>query len=188
MPHRILCFTLPQIINFMINVSLFALGFSLVAALGVFAQAKLKVGDVAPDFTAKDQDGNNVTLSSFLGKKVILYFYPKDDTPGCTAQACNLRDNYSDLKKAGYVILGVSGDDEVSHKEFKNKYSLPFTLVADIDKAINQKYGVWVEKEKEGKKYFGTARTTFIINEEGRISKIIDQVDTGLHSRQILGF
>lgn len=172
----------------MINTTLFTLGLSFVAVLSVFAQAKLKVGDKAPDFTAKDQDGKDVTLSSFLGKKVILYFYPKDDTPGCTAQACNLRDNYADLKKAGYVILGVSGDDEISHKEFQAKYSLPFTLVADVDKAINQKYGVWVEKEKEGKKYFGTARTTFIVNEEGKITKIIDQVDTGLHSRQILGF
>ena len=154
--------------------------------MSTLAQNTLKPGDKGPDFTATDQDGKTILLSSYLGKKVVLYFYPKDDTPGCTAQACNLRDNHSDLIKAGYVVLGVSGDDEASHKTFQDKYSLPFSLVADKDKAINQKYGVWVEKEKEGKKYFGTARTTFVIDEKGIIIKIINKVETGDHTKQIL--
>lgn len=141
---------------------------------------------MAPDFKAKDQDGNEISLSQYRGKKVVLYFYPKDDTPGCTMQACNLRDHYSRFIEAGYIILGVSSDDEASHKAFKAKYSLPFSLVADTDKSINNNYGVWVEKEKEGKKYFGTARTTFVIDENGLINKIIDQVDTNAHSDQLL--
>jgi peroxiredoxin Q/BCP len=154
----------------------------------VSAQSKLKVGDKAPDFTAKDQDGKKVSLRDYKGKKVVLYFYPKDQTPGCTAEACNLRDNKDMLDKAGYEILGVSTDDEASHKEFKNKYSLPFTLVADTDKSINQKYGVWVEKERDGKKFFGTARTTFLIDEKGVITQIIDKVETADHASQILKF
>jgi peroxiredoxin Q/BCP len=151
-----------------------------------FTQVTLKVGDKAPSFTAKNQDGKTISLSDYLGKKVVLYFYPKDNTPGCTAQACNLRDNHSDLIKAGYVVLGVSSDDEVSHKGFIEKYSLPFSLIADTDKSINQKYGVWVEKERNGEKYFGTARTTFIIDEKGIIVKIIDKVDTEQHTQQVL--
>jgi len=146
----------------------------------------IKIGDLAPDFKAKDQDGNEISLSQYIGKKIILYFYPKDDTPGCTMQACNLRDHYSRFIEAGYIILGVSSDDEASHKAFKAKYSLPFSLVADTDKSINNNYGVWVEKEKEGKKYFGTARTTFVIDENGLINKIIDQVDTNAHTDQLL--
>ena len=150
------------------------------------AQTKLKVGDKAPDFTANDQDGKKISLSDYKGKKVVLYFYPKDQTPGCTEEACNLRDNISDLTKAGYVVLGVSSDNEASHKEFQQKYSLPFSLVADNDKSINQNYGVWVEKERDGKKFMGTARTTFIIDEKGFITNIIDKVDTKSHAGQIL--
>lgn len=148
------------------------------------AQPPLKVGDTAPDFASTDQDGKAVKLSNYKGKKVVLYFYPKDDTPGCTAQACNLRDNYTQLQDAGYVVLGVSGDDEASHKAFQEKYALPFTLVADVDKSINKKYGVWIEKEKEGVKYMGTARTTFILDEQGKIKEIIDKVDTEKHTQQ----
>ena len=149
-------------------------------------ELKIKKGDLAPDFFAKDQDGKSISLNSYKGKKVILYFYPKDDTPGCTAQACNLRDNYSDLVKKGFVVLGVSSDDALSHKNFSEKFSLPFSLLVDTDKSINEKYGVWIEKEKEGKKYFGTARTTFVIDEEGKISQIIHLVDTENHYSQIL--
>ncbi|SHG40337.1 peroxiredoxin Q/BCP [Chryseolinea serpens] len=151
-----------------------------------FAQTKLKVGDKAPDFTATDQDNKTITLSSYKGKKVVLYFYPKDQTPGCTEEACNLRDNIAELGDAGYVVLGVSTDDELSHKEFQKKYNLPFSLVADKDKSINQKYGVWVEKEREGKKFMGTARTTFLIDEKGVITSVIDKVDTKGHASQIL--
>ena len=152
----------------------------------MLGQVKLKIGDAAPDFSGKDQDGNVIGLQQFKGKKVILYFYPKDDTPGCTAEACNLRDNKDLLAAEGYEILGVSSDDEASHKNFKTKYSLPFSLIADTDKSINQKYGVWIEKEREGKKYWGTARTTFVIDEKGVITRIIDKVDTKDHANQII--
>ena len=148
----------------------------------------VKNGAVAPDFTAKDQDGNNVSLSQFKGKKVVLYFYPKDDTPGCTAEACNLRDNYDSLTTAGYTILGVSTDDQASHKNFQTKYNLPFTLIADVDKSINKQYGVWVEKERDGQKYWGTARTTFIIDEKGVVVGRIDKVDTKQHAAQVLSY
>ena len=143
-------------------------------------------GMVAPDFTGKDQDGSAVSLSQYKGKKVVLYFYPKDDTPGCTAEACSLRDNYDSLTNAGYTILGVSTDDQSSHKDFKAKYSLPFTLIADVDKSITTKYGVWVEKERDGQKYWGTARTTFIIDEKGIVVNKIDKVDTKQHAQQVL--
>jgi thioredoxin-dependent peroxiredoxin len=146
----------------------------------------LKIGDKAPDFESKDQNGNQIRLSDFKGKKVILYFYPKDDTPGCTAQACNLRDNEMSLKKAGCQVVGVSSDPEKSHKKFVEKYSLPFPLVADTEKTINEAYGVWVEKSMYGRKYMGTARTTFIIDENGIITDIIDKVDTKEHTAQIL--
>lgn len=152
------------------------------------AQSTLKAGDKAPEFTSKDQDGRKISLSDYKGKKVVLYFYPKDQTPGCTKEACNLRDNFSALTDAGYTILGVSSDDESSHKEFIKKYSLPFTLLADTDKSVHQKYGVWVEKERDGKKYWGTARTTFLIDEQGMITEIIDKVDTEGHASQILKF
>jgi thioredoxin-dependent peroxiredoxin len=152
------------------------------------AQTALKAGDKAPDFSGKDQDGKLVSLQDYKGKKVILYFYPKDNTPGCTAEACNLRDNKDMLAKEGYEILGVSTDDEASHRDFRTKYSLPFPLIADTDKSINQKYGVWVEKERDGKKFFGTARTTFIIDEKGMITQVIDKVETKDHASQILKF
>ncbi len=147
----------------------------------------LNIGDKAPVFQGKDQDGNDINLESFLGKKVVLYFYPKDDTPGCTAQACNLRDNYDRFLAQGYEVLGLSGDDEASHKKFREKYNLPFPLVADPDKSINELYGVWVEKNMYGNVYMGTARTTFIIDENGIITDIISKVDTAGHTDQILG-
>jgi thioredoxin-dependent peroxiredoxin len=145
-----------------------------------------KVGSKAPDFKVKDQDGNPVSLSSFKGKKVVLYFYPKDMTPGCTAEACNLRDNYKLLQKQGYEILGISTDDEKSHRKFIEKEKLPFRLLADTDKAVHEKYGTWVEKSMYGRKYMGTARVTFVIDEKGVISEIIDKVDTKNHAEQIL--
>ena len=148
----------------------------------------IKSGDPAPVFTGKDQDGNTVSLSQYKGKKVVLYFYPKDDTPGCTAEACSLRDNYDSLTNAGYTILGVSADSEQSHKDFKAKYNLPFTLIADVDKTIANKYGVWVEKERDGQKYWGMARTTFIIDEKGIVVGKIDKVDTKGHATQVLTF
>jgi thioredoxin-dependent peroxiredoxin len=159
--------------------------FALLISFMIQAQ-KLKVGDVAPDFTSKNEDGKTISLHDYRGKKVVLYFYPKDQTPGCTAEACNLRDNIDALKEAGYIVLGVSSDDEASHKAFKDKYSLPFSLLADTDKSIHEKYGTWVEKERDGKKYWGTARTTFIIDENGTITEIIDKVDTQNHTSQIL--
>lgn len=160
----------------------------IVSSCFAFAQSGLKVGDKAPDFSAKDQDGKVISLHDYKGKKVILYFYPKDNTPGCTAEACNLRDNKDALAKEGYEILGVSTDDEASHRDFRDKYSLPFPLIADTDKTINQKYGVWVEKERDGKKFWGTARTTFIIDEKGVITEVIDKVETKDHASQILKF
>ena len=147
---------------------------------------KLKEGEKAPGFTAKDQNGKTVSLSDFSGKNVILYFYPKDDTPGCTAEACSFRDNYQSMLSKGFEVIGVSTDDEKSHKKFEVKYKLPFTLIADNDKSIVEAYGVWVEKNMFGKKYMGTARTTFIINPDGLIDKIIDKVDTDNSSQQII--
>lgn len=148
--------------------------------------ATLQEGDKAPDFTAKDQNGNTVALSGYLGKTVILYFYPKDDTPGCTAEACDFRDNYQSLAAQGYEVIGVSTDNEKSHKKFVTKYNLPFTLIADEDQQIVNSYGVWVEKNMYGKQYMGTARTTFIIGPDGNISKIINKVDTKNSSQQVL--
>jgi peroxiredoxin Q/BCP len=146
----------------------------------------LQIGEAAPEISAKDQSGNEVKLSDFKGKKVILYFYPKDDTPGCTAQACNLRDNYDSLLSQGFVVLGVSVDNEKSHQKFIKKYDLPFPLLADTDHAIVEAYGVWVEKSMYGKTYMGTARTTFVIDENGIITEIIQKVDTKNHTDQIL--
>ncbi|HXA01642.1 MAG TPA: thioredoxin-dependent thiol peroxidase [Cytophagaceae bacterium] len=146
----------------------------------------IKAGDKAPAFTGKDQDGNPIKLSDFKGKKVVLYFYPNDDTPGCTAEACNLRDNYSKFKKANYVILGVSANDEKSHRKFIEKFSLPFPLIADTDKTINELYGVWREKNTFGKTYMGTVRTTFIIDENGKIEEVIEKVNNEDHTAQIL--
>jgi peroxiredoxin Q/BCP len=146
----------------------------------------LKVGDKAPDFTAKNQDGKEIKLSGFRGKKVILYFYPKDDTPGCTAEACNLRDNYNDLLNRGFEIIGVSPDDEKSHTKFVSKYNLQFNLVADTSKTILMQYGAWGKKNMYGKEYEGVLRITYVINEQGVIEKVIDKVNTGDHSKQIL--
>ncbi|MCK5207603.1 MAG: thioredoxin-dependent thiol peroxidase [Cyclobacteriaceae bacterium] len=146
----------------------------------------LKAGDVAPDFSVNDQNGNLVKLSDFKGKKVVLYFYPKDNTPGCTAESCNLRDNYQALQKAGYEILGVSKDSEKSHRKFIDKFELPFTLLADTEKDIHEKYGTWIEKSMYGRKYMGTARVTFLIDENGIIEEIIEKVQTKDHTAQIL--
>ncbi|MGY6523298.1 MAG: thioredoxin-dependent thiol peroxidase [Mongoliitalea sp.] len=146
----------------------------------------LEIGNPAPAFEAKDQNGNILKLSDFKGKKVVLYFYPKDNTPGCTAQACNLRDNYDALLAAGYVVLGVSSDSEKSHQKFIEKQSLPFPLLADEDLKVHEAYGTWVEKSMYGRKYMGTARTTFIINEEGILEEIIEKVNTKEHTKQIL--
>jgi peroxiredoxin Q/BCP len=147
----------------------------------------LQAGSKAPDFSVKDQDGNLVTLSSLKGKKVVLYFYPKDMTPGCTAESCDLRDNYKVLQKQGYEVFGISSDDEKSHRKFIAKEKLPFRLLADTDKSVHEKFGTWVEKSMYGRKYMGTARNTFIIDETGTISEVIDKVDTKNHAQQILG-
>lgn len=148
--------------------------------------SNLAVGDKAPNFTSKDQNGNPVSLDQFSGKKVLLFFYPKDNTPGCTAEACDFRDNYQGLKAQGFEVLGVSVDDEKSHQKFIAKFDLPFTLLADTDKAIVEAYGVWAEKSMYGKKYMGTNRTTFIIDEEGNIAHIISKVDTKAPTAQVL--
>jgi peroxiredoxin Q/BCP len=148
---------------------------------------QLKEGMKAPSFEGIDQNGNKVTLTGFVGKKVILYFYPKDNTPGCTAEACNLRDNFNSLLKKGFAIIGVSPDNEKSHRNFAGKYSLLFPLIADSSKKILNDYGVWGEKKMYGKSYFGVIRTTFIIDEKGIIEKIITKVNTAGHSEQIFG-
>lgn len=147
---------------------------------------ELEKGQKAPEFTGKDQEGRDISLADFRGKKVILYFYPKDQTPGCTAQACNLRDNYPELQKQGYEVLGVSSDSQASHRRFIEKQELPFTLIADEDKSIHEKYGVWKEKNMYGRKYMGTVRTTFVIDKEGTIEDIIKKVKTKDHTAQIL--
>ncbi len=146
----------------------------------------LTEGEKAPDFKTKDQNGNTVSLKDFRGKKVVLYFYPEDDTPTCTIEACNLRDNYDDLKKAGFVILGVSPDDKTKHKKFEEKYELPFTLLEDPQKTIIDKYGVWGEKNLYGRKYMGLHRTTFLIDENGIIFKIFKKPKSKIHSEEIL--
>lgn len=148
--------------------------------------AILKEGDKAPAIKAKDQSGKTVSLGDFKGKKVILYFYPKDDTPGCTKEACNFRDNYAALKKKGFEVVGVSTDSEKSHNKFIEKYELPFTLLVDDEKKIVNDYGVWGEKSFMGRKYMGTNRVTFIISEDGKIEKIITKVDTGDSAKQVL--
>ncbi len=147
----------------------------------------LTVGTKAPDFKTKDQDGKEVTLLSLKGKKVVLYFYPRDMTPGCTAEACSLRDNYKQLQKGGYEVLGISSDNEKSHKKFIEKENLPFRLLADSDKSVHLKYGAWIEKSMYGRKYMGTARITYVINEAGVIAEVIEKVDTKNHAQQILG-
>ena len=148
--------------------------------------ATLKVGDKAPEIQANDQHGKPVSLKEYAGKQVILYFYPKDDTPGCTAEACNLRDNYDDLLKQGFDVIGVSPDEEKKHLKFIEKYQLPFRLVADTDKKVAEAYGVWGLKKFMGKEYDGIHRTTFIIDENGIIEEVIENVRTKAHASQIL--
>ncbi|NQW43695.1 MAG: thioredoxin-dependent thiol peroxidase [Bacteroidetes bacterium] len=143
-------------------------------------------GAKAPNFKANDENGKVRTLAEFKGQKLVLYFYPKDDTPGCTAEACDLRDNYKNFLKAGYTILGVSPDNEAKHLKFIAKYELPFSLLADIDNTVALAYGVWIEKSMYGRKYMGIARTTFIIDEKGNIEQVIEKVDTRNHTTQIL--
>lgn len=147
---------------------------------------KIKSGDKAPEFSAKDQDGNTIELSDFKGKKLVLFFYPKASTPGCTAQACNLRDNWEFFQKKGYEIVGVSADSEKRQQNFKNKYELPFPLLADEEKEVINAYGVWGPKKFMGKEYDGINRTTFVIGENGVIEDIIGKVKTKEHSAQIL--
>lgn len=146
----------------------------------------LKEGDKAPAFTAKDQDGHKVSLADYKGKKLVLYFYPQDDTPTCTIQACNLRDNFSLLKSKGFVVIGVSPDDEKSHKKFETKFGLPFPLVADPEHAIIDRYGVWGEKQLYGRKYDGLHRTTFLIDERGVIRKIFLKPRNKQHAEEIV--
>lgn len=146
----------------------------------------LKEGDIAPSFTGKDQDGKTVSLADFKGRKVALYFYPEDDTPTCTIQACNLRDNYSLLKQHAIEVIGVSPDDEKKHKKFETKFSLPFTLIADPTHNVLNKYGVWGEKQMFGKKYMGVHRTTFLIDEKGTITKIFSRPKSKQHAEKIV--
>lgn len=150
----------------------------------------LVIGDKIPALLGKDQNGKEIMSKDFEGKKLALYFYPKDNTPGCTAQACSIRDGYQDLKKEGYAIIGVSVDSEASHQKFIEKHTLPFPLIADTDKKLVETFGVWQEKKNFGKTYMGTVRTTFLIDENGIIKHVIEgrKVDTKNHSQQILSF
>lgn len=149
----------------------------------------LQVGDKAPSVLGVNQDGKELKLADFVGKKVVLYFYPKDNTPGCTAQACSLRDNYDDLRKAGYEVIGVSADSASSHQKFISKQNLPFNLIADIDKKLSELFGTWGEKSMYGKSYMGMFRTTFLLDETGTITRIMlpKEVNTKIHAEQILG-
>jgi peroxiredoxin Q/BCP len=146
----------------------------------------IKEGDAAPDFEARDAEGGTVKLSDLRGQKVALYFYPKDDTPGCTKQACSLRDGYSELEARGIKVLGVSLDDEKSHQKFAAKYDLPFTLLADTDHSVADRYGVYGEKQFAGKKYMGVSRKTFLIDEQGRIKKVFDKVNVEQHADEVM--
>ena len=146
----------------------------------------LQKGDKAPDFIALDQNGNQIILSALRGKKVVIYFYPKDDTPGCTKEACNLRDNYTTLIDQGYEVIGVSPDNEKSHQKFTQKYNLPFSLIPDPDLTIIKSFGAWGKKSMYGKEYEGLLRTTFVINVDGTIEEVIKKVKTDDHTNQIL--
>ena len=146
----------------------------------------LEVGSKAPNFSAKDQDGNEVSLSGLKGKKVVLYFYPKDDTPGCTKEACAFRDSFEEYKKAGVEVLGVSVDDEASHRKFADKYHLPFRLLADTDHKIVEAYGVWGEKSLYGRKFMGINRVTYVIDEKGKIAAVYPKVKPEQHAGEIL--
>lgn len=147
----------------------------------------LQVGDAAPDFTGAIEEGKSVSLSDFRGQKLILFFYPKDDTPGCTAEACNLRDNYTELKAKGYALLGVSPDPLKKHAKFQDKYDLPFPLLSDEDHSVLNAYGVWGLKKFMGREYDGVHRTTFVIDEQGILEQVITKVKTKNHTAQILG-
>ncbi|MDR2920724.1 MAG: thioredoxin-dependent thiol peroxidase [Tannerella sp.] len=147
----------------------------------------IQVGDQAPEVLGLDQNGKEIKLSDYKGKKLALYFYPKDNTSGCTAEACSLRDGYEDLRKAGYEVLGVSKDSAKSHQGFIAKHDLPFNLIADTDVKLQEQFGVWAEKSMYGRKYMGTLRQTFLIDENGIVEKIIEKVKTGDHAAQILG-
>jgi peroxiredoxin Q/BCP len=149
----------------------------------------LQVGDKAPEILGLDQNGNEIKLSDFSGKKLVLYFYPKDNTPGCTMQACSLRDEHDELLDKGYEVLGVSADSATSHQKFINKHKLPFNLIADTDKKLSEKFGTWGEKKMLGRTYMGMFRTTFLIDENGIIEQIISpkEVKTKDHGKQILG-
>ena len=148
----------------------------------------MQIGDKAPEVLGHDENGQEIRLEQFQGQKVILYFYPKDNTGGCTAEACSIRDNYSELRKKGYAVVGVSVDSAASHQKFKAKHELPFPLIADTEHTLVEQMGVWAEKSMYGRKYFGTLRTTFIINEEGVIENIIlpKQIKTKIHGEQLL--
>jgi peroxiredoxin Q/BCP len=146
----------------------------------------LQIGSPAPNFSANNQKGETLSIGHFTGKKLVLYFYPKDDTPGCTAEACSLRDNYQNLMATGYAVLGVSPDTEAKHQKFIAKYNLPFDLLADTNNTVSLAYGVWVEKSMYGRKYMGIARTTFVIDEQGNLAEIIEKVDTKNHATQII--
>ncbi len=146
----------------------------------------LNAGEKAPDFVVKDQDGNDVKLSDFKGEKVVLYFYPRDMTPGCTKQACSLRDGFSKLKKNNIAVLGVSTDDEASHRKFIDKYELPFRLLADVNNEVSDLYGVYVEKNMYGKKYMGIKRTTYLIDEDGNIAAILKKIKVDDHADEVL--
>lgn len=147
---------------------------------------ELKIGQKAPAFSGKDQNGKDVSLKDYLGKKIVLYFYPQDDTPTCTVQACNLRDNYALLKKEGFTIIGISPDAEAKHKKFEAKYNLPFTLISDDKLKIIEKYGVWGEKQLYGRTYMGLHRTTFVINEKGIIKHIFLKPKSKHHAEEII--
>lgn len=146
----------------------------------------MKVGDKVPEFKGLNEDGKEVSMTDFKGKKLIIFFYPKDDTPGCTAEACNLRDNYQTLKELGFEILGISADSGKKHGKFINKYKLPFSLIADTEKDIINSFNVWGEKKFMGRVFNGILRTTFVIDEEGIVQHIIDKVKTKTHSEQII--
>lgn len=147
----------------------------------------IEVGQPAPNFEAKDENGNIITLQQFKGQRVVVYFYPRDNTPGCTAQACDLRDNIDRFNQQGYQIIGVSTDTETKHRNFISKYELPFPLIADTDHAVHELYGTWQLKKNYGKEYMGTVRTTFVIDEQGIVSEVISKVKTKEHATQILG-
>ena len=148
--------------------------------------SKLKVGDKAPVINAKDEQGNLIQLADYKGRKVILFFYPKDNTPGCTAESCNLRDNYTLLKKQGFEIIGVSADTEKKHQSFIKKFDLPFKLISDVDKKVINDYGVWGPKKFMGLEFDGIIRTTFVIDEKGKIERVFNKVETKNHTQQIL--